>query len=202
MAGLARTGAIALSLAVNAGLLTLLAVEDRRPAPRRISGHSPIYIEIEPVIIGAKARKAPVAAPAPAPQAQDQRRAPVGLRNSETAGSEPTVTPTSDRPATPAYDPRWTVRPSHLPDAAWPTGNAARNGVLDCRPETARSTQDRHACRALASAAGETAPPMAPSGDEERTAGFAKEAAVKKRWRDYREGDGAYPGLRSLFGRN
>ena len=42
MAGLARTGAIALSLAVNAGLLTLLAVEDRRPAPRRVPGHSPL----------------------------------------------------------------------------------------------------------------------------------------------------------------
>lgn len=198
MAGLARTGAIALSLAVNAGLLTLLASEDRRPAPRRVSGHSPLYIQIEPVIIGAKARKAP----ASAPQAQDQRRAPVHSRDSETGGSEPTMTPTSDRPATPAYDPRWTVRPSHLPDAAWPTGNAARNGGSDCRPETARSTQDRHACRALASAAGETAPPMVRSGDEERTAAFAKEAAVKKRWRDYREGDGAYPGLRSLFGRN
>ena len=50
MAGLARTGAIALSLAVNAGLLTLLAVEDRRPPPRRVPGHSPLYIEIEPVV--------------------------------------------------------------------------------------------------------------------------------------------------------
>lgn len=198
MAGLARTGAMALSLAVNAGLLTLLASEDRRPAPRRVSGHSPLYIQIEPVIIGAKARKAP----ASPPQAQDQRRAPVHSRDSETAGSEPTMTPTSDRPATPAYDPRWTVRPSVSLDAAWPTGNAVRNGGPDCRPESARSTQDRHACRALASAAGETAPPMVRSGDEERTAAFAKEAAVKKRWRDYREGDGAYPGLRSLFGRN
>lgn len=198
MAGLARTGAIALSLAVNAGLLTLLALEDRRPAPRRIWGHAPLYIEIEPVIIWPKARKAPVASP----PAQDERRAPVRSRDSETAGPAPTATPTSDRPAAPSYDPRWTVRPSHLPDAAWPTGNAARNGGSDCRPETARSTQDRHACRALASAAGETAPPMVPSGDEERTAGFATEAAVKKRWRDYREGDGAYPGLRSLFGMN
>ncbi|WP_284878065.1 hypothetical protein [Brevundimonas sp. MEB006b] len=198
MAGLARTGAIALSLVVNAVLLTLLAVEDRRPAPRRISGHSPIYIEIEPVIIGAKARKAPVAAP----QAQDQRRARVRSRDSEAAGSEPTVTPTSDRPAAPSYDPRWTVRPSHLPDAAWPTGNAARNGGPDCRPESARSTQDRHACRARAIAADESSPPMVRSGDEERTAAFATEAAVKKRWRDYREGDGAYPGLRSLFGMN
>jgi len=198
MAGLARTGAIALSLAVNAGLLTLLASEDRRPAPRRISGHSPLYIEIQPVIIGAKARKAP----AVAPQAQDQRRAPVRSRDPETAGSEPTVTPTSDRPAAPGYDLRWTVRPSVSLDAAWPTGNAARNGGPDCGPESARSTQDRHACRARAIAADESSPPMVRSGDEERTAAFAKEAAVKKRWRDYREGDGAYPGLRSLFGRN
>ena len=198
MAGLARTGAIALSLAVNAGLLTLLAVEDRRPAPRRVPGHSPLYIEIEPVIIGAKARKAPAAAP----PAQDQRRTPVRPRDSDTAGPAPTVTPTSDRPAAPAYDPRWTVRPSHSPDAAWPTGNTARNGEPDCRPETARSTRDRQACRALAIAADGSSPPMVRSGDEERTAGFAKEAAVKKRWRDYREGDGAYPGLRSLFGMN
>lgn len=198
MAGLARTGAIALSLAVNAGLLTLLAVEDRRPAPRRVPGHSPLYIEIEPVIIGAKARKAPAAAP----PAQDQRRTPVRPRDSDTANPALTATPTSDRPAAPAYDPRWTVRPSHSPDAAWPTGNAARNGEPDCRPETARSTQDRHVCHALASAAEESSPPMVRSGDEERTAGFAKEAAVKKRWRDYREGDGAYPGLRSLFGMN
>lgn len=197
MAGLARTGAIALSLAVNAGLLTLLAVEDRRPPPRRVPGHSPLYIEIEPVVIGAKARKAPAAAP----QAQDERRAPVRPRDSDPAGPAPTVTPTSDRPAAPAYDPRWTVRPSNLADA-WPTGNAARNGEPDCHPETARSTQDRHACRALASVADESSPPMVRSGNEERTAGFAKEAAVKKRWRDYREGDGAYPGLRSLFGMN
>ncbi|MFA4900167.1 MAG: hypothetical protein WC563_11655 [Brevundimonas sp.] len=197
MAGLAKTGAIALSLAVNAGLLALLVVEDRRPTPRRGLGHSPLYIEIEPVIIGAKDRKAQ----ASAPQAQHQRRAPARSRNSETAGPAPAVTPTSDHSAAPAYDPRWTVRPSNLADA-WPTRNAARNDGPDCRPETARSTQDRHACRALASAAGETAPPMVRSGDEERTAAFAKEAAVKKRWRDYREGDGAYPGLRSLFGMN
>lgn len=197
MAGLARTGAIALSLAVNAGLLTLLAVEDRRPAPRRVSGHSPLYIEIELVIIGAKARKAPAAAP----PAQDQRRTPVRPRDSDTAGPAPTVTPTSDRPAAPAYDPRWTVRQNNLA-TAWPTGNAARNGEPDCRPETARSTRDRQACRALAIAADGSSPPMVRSGDEERTAGFAKEAAVKKRWRDYREGDGAYPGLRSLFGMN
>lgn len=198
MAGLTKTGAIALSLAVNAGLLALLAVEDRRPAPRRISGHSALYIEIEPVIIRAKARKAPAAVP----QAEDQRRAPVRSRDSDTAGSEPAVTPTSDHPAAPAFDPRWTVRPSGSDDAAWPTANAARNDGPDCRPASARSSQDRQACRALAIAAGESSPPMARSGDEERTAAFAKEAAVKKRWRDYREGDGAYPGLRSLFGMN
>lgn len=198
MAGLAKTGAIALSLAVNAGLLVLLAVKDRRPAMRRVSGLPPLYIEIEPVIIGANPRKAP----ASAPQAQDQRRASAPSRDSVPARPAPTVTPTSDRPAAPAYDPRWTVRPSQSPHAAWPTENAARNGEPDCRPETARSTQDRHACRALASAADDSSPPMVRSGDEERTAGFAKEAAVKKRWRDYREGDGAYPGLRSLFGMN
>nr|WP_295238065.1 hypothetical protein [uncultured Brevundimonas sp.] len=198
MAGLARTGAIALSLAVNAGLLTLLAVEDRRPAPRRVPGHSPLYIEIEPVIIGPKTHEAPVASP----PAQDERRAPVRSRDSETAGPAPTATPTSDRPAAPAYDPRWTVRPSNSAGAAWPTGNAARNGEPDCRPEAARSTHDRHACRALEIAADGSSPPMVRSGDEERTAGFAKEAAVKKRWRDYREGDGAYPGLRSLLGMN
>ena len=198
MAGLARTGAIALSLAVNAGLLALLVVGDRRPAPRRISGNAPLYIEIEPVIIGAKARTAPVATP----PAQHQRRASVPSGEPVPAGPALTATPTSDRPAAPAYDPRWTVRPSHLPDAAWPTGNAARNGEPDCRPETARSTRDRQACRALAIAADGSSPPMVRSGDEERTAGFAKEAAVKKRWRDYREGDGAYPGLRSLFGMN
>ncbi|WP_143007330.1 hypothetical protein [Brevundimonas sp. 374] len=193
MAGLARTGAIALSLAVNAGLLTLLALEDRRPASRRISGHAPLYIEIEPVIVRLKARTAPMAAP----PAQLQRRAPAPSRDSIPAGPAPT----SDRPAAPAYDPRWTVRPNNLA-AAWPTGNAARNGEPDCRPETARSTRDRQACRALAIAADGSSPPMVRSGDEERTAGFAKEAAVKKRWRDYREGDGAYPGLRSLFGMN
>lgn len=198
MAGLARTGAIALSLAVNAGLLTLLMLEDRRPAPRRIWGQAPLYIEIEPVIIRAKAHKASAAVP----QAEDQRRASVPSRDSVPARPAPTVTPTSDRPAAPAYDPRWTVRPSQSPDAAWPTGNATRNGEPDCRPEMARSTQDRHVCRALASAAADSSPPMVRSGDEERTAGFAKEAAVKKRWRDYREGDSAYPGLRSLFGMN
>ncbi|MBB5771043.1 hypothetical protein HNP47_001012 [Brevundimonas vesicularis] len=198
MAGLAKTGAIALSLAVNAGLLALLVVEDRRPTPRRGLGHSPLYIKIEPVIIGAKDRKAQ----ASAPQAQHQRRAPARSRDSEAAGPAPAVTPTSDHSAAPAYDPRWTVRPSHSPDAAWPAGNAARNDGPDCRPTSAPSSPDRQACRALAIAAEESSPPMARSGDEERTAGFAKQAAVKKRWRDYREGDGAYPGLRSLFGMN
>jgi hypothetical protein len=198
MAGLAKTGAIALSLAVNAGLLALLAVQDRQPAPRRVPGHSPLYIQIEPVIIRAKARKAP----APAPQAEDQRRGRVPSRYSYTAGSEPAVTSTSDHSAAPAYDPRWTVRPSSSAGAAWPTGNAARNDGPDCRPASALSSPDRQACRALAIAADESSPPMVRSGDEERTAGFAKEAAVKKRWRDYREGDGAYPGLRSLFGMN
>lgn len=198
MAGLAKTSAIALSLAVNAGLLALLAIEDSRLAPRRGSADSPLYIEIEPVIIRAKTREGPAAVP----QAEDQRRAPVPSRASETAGSAPAVTPTSDHPAAPAYDPRWTVRPSISADAAWPTGSAARNDGPDCRPASARSSPHHQACRALASAADEAAPPMVRSGDEERTAAFAKEAAVKKRWRDYREGDGAYPGLRSLFGMN
>jgi hypothetical protein len=48
----------------------------------------------------------------------------------------------------------------------------------------------------------DTRSPLVATGDEDRTSGFAKEAAVKKRWQDYRERDGAYPGLRSLFGLN
>ncbi len=194
MGGLARTGAITLSLAINAGLLALLALEDRRPAPRRIPGSSPIYVDIEPVFIKTPVRREPP----PALQAAAGRPAPPSPQPLADRPSVPTMPPTS----APAYDPRWTVRPHASVDAAWPSGSAARSDGPDCRPGEARSLQDRQSCRALAMAAAEPSAPMARSGDEDRTAAFAKEAAVKKRWRDYRDGDGAYPGVRSLFGLN
>ena len=122
-------------------------------------------------------------------------------RRSGSATPEPRHAAYVESPA-PAYDPRWTVRPHASVDAAWPSGSAARSDGPDCRPGEARSLQDRRSCRALAMAPAEPSAPMVRSGDEDRTAAFAKEAAVKKRWRDYREGDGAYPGLRSLFGMN
>lgn len=194
MAGLARTGAITLSLALNATLLALLALEDRRPAPRRKPASSPIYVDIEPVSI-----KPPV-----------RRELPPTMQAAAGRPAPPSPHPLADRPSAttldvapaPAYDPRWTVRPGASTNAAWPAGATARSDGLDCRPGEARSSQDRQACRALAMAAAEPSAPMVRSGDEDRTAAFAKEAAVKKRWRDYREGDGAYPGLRSLFGMN
>nr|WP_314529635.1 hypothetical protein [uncultured Brevundimonas sp.] len=198
MAGLARTGAITLSLAINAGLLTLLALEDRNPAPRRIFASSPIYVDIEPVFFKAPVRRAA----APLTQAAAGRAAPPSLQSVAGLASAPIATPTSADAPAPAYDPRWTVRPSGSADAAWPSGASARGDGPDCRSGDARSWQDRQVCRGLAMAAAEPSAPMARSGDEDRTAAFAKEAAVKKRWRDYREGDGPYPGLRSLFGIN
>lgn len=198
MAGLARTGAITLSLAINAGLLALLALEDRRPAPRRNPASSPIYVDIEPVFI-----KPPVQREPPSTmQAAAGRPAPPSPQPVVGRASAPTTPLRSDGALAPTYDPRWTVRPHASTNAAWPAGAAARSDGLDCSSAEARSSQDRQACRALAMAAAETSAPMVRSGDEDRTAAFAKEAAVKKRWRDYREGDGAYPGLRSLFGMN
>lgn len=198
MAGLARTGAITLSLAINAGLLALLALEDRRPAPRRNPASSPIYVDIEPVFIKAQVQREPPANL----QGAAGRPAPPSPKPLSDRPSAPTTPPTSDDAPSPDYDPRWTVRPHASTNAAWPAGAAARSDGLDCSSAEARSLQDRQACRALAMAAAEPSAPMVRSGDEDRTAAFAKEAAVKKRWRDYREGDGAYPGLRSLFGLN
>ena len=198
MAGLARTGAITLSLAINAGLLALLALEDRRPAPRRNPASSPIYVDIEPVFIKPPVRREP---PANLQEAAG-RPAPPFPQPLSDRPSAPTTPPSSEVAPAPAYDPRWTVRPHASVDAAWPSGSAARSDGPDCRPGEARSLQDRRSCRALAMAPAEPSAPMVRSGDEDRTAAFAKEAAVKKRWRDYREGDGAYPGLRSLFGMN
>lgn len=198
MAGLARTGAITLSLAINAGLLAMLALEDRRPAPRRNPASSPIYVDIEPVFI-----KAPVQRePPPTMKAATGRPAPTSPKPLSDRPSAPTTPPTSDGAPAPAYDPRWTVHPHASANTAWPAGAAARSDGLDCSSAEARSLQDRRSCRALAMATAEPLAPMVRSGDEDRTAAFAKEAAVKKRWRDYREGDGAYPGLRSLFGMN
>ena len=198
MAGLARTGAITLSLAINASVLALLDLEDRRPASRRIPASSPIYVDIEPVFI-----KPPVQRqPPPAMQAAADRPAAPSPQLLGDRPSAPTKPPKSDVAATPDYDPRWTVRPRASANLAWPPGAAARSEGPECRPGEARSLQDRQTCRALAMAAAEPSAPMVRSSDEDRTAAFAKEAAVKKRWRDYREGDGPYPGLRSLFGLN
>jgi hypothetical protein len=200
LAALNRAGAITLSLALNAALLAILSLEDRRHIARRIAPSQPIYLDIEPVI-----RAATLAGPE---AATNQRLGQSRQRERDVSqviapGVEPSATPAqSDMPPSPTYNSQWTVRPVGSTIRPEPQPLTAGSGQLACSRREMPSSQQLDRCNDLTNISADATAPLHRSGDEDRTADFARETAAKKRWRDYREGDGPYPDLLSLFGRN
>lgn len=185
MAGLARTEAITLSLAINAGLLALLALEDRRPVLRRMSSSTPIYLDIEPVFITAPVRRAttpPVHTTAdrsarPLPQPFLGRAStpfvtplPEDAPGAEPPSSSPLPTPTLQSPETTknaGIDARWRVDgavagPSPLP--------------VSCDLPHRLSRDARRRCEERWIGA-EAVPAIPGTGDAERDAAFARQGA-------------------------
>lgn len=203
MARLTKTGALTLSLALNAGLLALMSLEERRPTQRRIPTSGPVYIDMEPVVVSAST---PFATSSKAGVEDrilnDRPRAdPASPRRFEGIAAASPNGARSDPPPSPAYDPQWTVRRQSSVGTTWPRESPDRTDAPVCAHPDRMPLDGGVVCDAPAVLEAGPWAPLIRTGDA-RTAAFEKEAAVKKRWRDYREGDGPYPGLRSLLGMN
>lgn len=198
--GLTRAGAVALSLVLNASLLALLSFQEQRRLPRVIDAPSPVYVDIEPVfrVRGDSPILPPTKSQSNGPIKQEgaQRRLALPRATSVPSASEDPVAV-----QTPAYDSQWTVRTDGRRANAGSGARTARVGPPNCAWDETLSLLERDRCRNRVAAAN-TQAPLPRSGDEDRTSAFARAAETKKRWKDYRENDGAYPGLRSLFGGN
>jgi hypothetical protein len=90
----------------------------------------------------------------------------------------------------------WQARPETTGDRV---ERGLRTSTLGCANAQFLSVPERDACDQRFGARAELAGPVhraQPSAAEE---GFARQAAANDAWRAYKEGEGAYPGLRSLF---
>lgn len=103
-------------------------------------------------------------------------------------------------PASADVDERWRVRP----DFVRPGGDSAPRRIAgDCL----NILEDRPQCRTFgaplraidAELPDETAAARARTADRRRDDGFERQVRANEAWRDYTRGEGAYPGLRSLF---
>jgi|GEM_PF-1156051 len=198
--GWRNAGLVVVSVGLNAGLIGLLVAERQAPIIARAAAFRPIFIDIEPVVRNASPKSQTFTHDRRSVQA-------TGVLAEKAPHAQPTErtrqAPLSVSQAGPAddYDPEWTVRA----DGSRPgrrVETRSRSGPPNCDwPETL-SPREREICQSQVVARNEGNNSMIRAGDDGRTAGFAREAAAKKRWRDYREGDGEYPGLRSLFGLN
>jgi len=198
-------GATVAALGVNAVVLALLSIEDRR-ARTPVPAVGPVlYLDIEPLPSHIRARL-------PATNTQDLRgdTAPFSLPSASPeapiarAPQPVEPAPVAPAPGSAGLSREWLERRDRLLAHRAPSGERApRHGPPNCAwPETLTATEQRR-CQdfAVAQIDPRNTPPQ-PSGDEDRTSRFTREAAAKKRWRDYRAGEGEYPGLRSLFGKN
>lgn len=200
-------GATAAALGVNAVVLALLSIEDRRAlTPRPLAVGPVLYLDIEPAPSHIRAKL-------PATNTQDLRGHAAAPFSLPSASPEVQIArapqPVETAPVVPATGPgglshEWLERrDSLLAHRALSGERAPRHGPPNCTwPETLTATEQRR-CQdfAVAQVDPRNTPPQR-SGDEDRTSSFAREAAVKKRWRDYRTGEGEYPGLLSMLGKN
>ena len=200
-------GATAVALGVNAVVLALLSIEDRRARTPRSPAAAPVlYLEMEPAPSHIRAKL-------PAASTQNRRGDSIAVPSLPSASPRIQIPQAPEAykapPVAPAPGPaglsrEWLERRNSLLAHRAPSGERApRHGPPNCAwPETLTVTEQRR-CQdfAVAQVDPSNTPPQR-SGDEDRTSSFAREAAAKKRWRDYRAGEGEYPGLRSLFGKN
>lgn len=160
------TGAATAALSVNAVVLTLLALEDRRPLAQRPTPNRPVlFMDLEPVPRLKEAR----------PSAR--RREP-GTAYNRTRSREPGSTPPSPVVASaaapgveqtqPQVDPRWRVAPGTVAPASLP---------LSCDTPLRLTLDNRRRCDLRWSGRGETARVLTGSGDAERDARFARQGA-------------------------
>ena len=111
-----------------------------------------------------------------------------------TGPTRPAAAATAD--AGPAIDDGWRVRaglnpPARLPCPAPPGDRLGqRLCLVGAAPDRDR-TPETYA---------EVTPSRASASDQAREEGFDRQAQANEAWRSYTRGEGAYPGLRSLFG--
>lgn len=128
--------------------------------------------------------------------------APPGPRASRpTAPPEPAMVPTETPPAAPVLEDRWRVQPNFVRPGAVPAPRRIAGDCLDL-------LEDRPLCRAqgapprpIEAELPDETPAVARvrARDRRRDDGFERQVRANEAWRDYTRGEGAYPGLRSLF---
>ena len=189
-----RTGALfGLAVALNGGVILLLSLPDQRPTRARPGSVPLLYLDIEPQSVFTTNRSSVSAAHRSTPVAP-ANRAPDAARNGHEGVSPPSAASPAkgDAPSDiPAINPAWRVT-ANGGDGRMPA--ALRQAVLDCDATERLTTAQRRRCDPSPIANPHLPQPLGAALE----ARFATQAAWKKMWRDYYEGDGAYPGLRSL----
>lgn len=159
------TGATSAALGVNAVILALLSLDDRRPRGQRPTPGRPVlYVELEPAPSLVKLRprmggSAPEGGDVPPPPRQPTSASPAPV---------PHTSPLEVAPTPPDLDPRWRVAPEPRIAAALP---------LSCDAPHRLSLEDRRRCDLRWAGRGETARALTGTGNAERDARFARQGA-------------------------
>lgn len=188
-----RTGALfALAVALNGGVILLLSLPDQRPNRARPASVPLLYLDIEPQSVPTRNRTSVPAAHGSTQVLPANTAAVAARAGHEDVSPALAPSPTKGDAASdaPAIDPAWRVAASGG-DARMAT--ALRPAALDCDAERLTTAQRRR-CDPSPTANPHLAHPLGAALE----ARFDTQAAWKKMWRDYYEGDGDYPGLRSL----
>lgn len=189
-----RAGLIIASLILHATILLPIALSPPRPAPTVPDLDLFVLpLDLTPAPAQRRVRRslAPTDSP-PRPRQTGQTAsapsAPTPRLTTPTAPSEPTA-------ATVGVEDDWRVRAGLRPPARLPCP-AAPGDRLGQRLCLVGSAPDRD--REPETYA-EVAPSRRDPSDRNREDGFARQAQANEAWRDYTRGEGAYPGLRSMF---
>lgn len=198
-----RWGAAGVAVGIHLAGLVLLSIENQRQEARRPPPDRPtLYLDLEPAPYRLRKRPARSTELGGKTLPQTSR---MSSQSPADAARAPAPRPQSSQQA-PAMDLSrdWlTRRDAMIAHSAGARARAAgREGPANCAWTETLSSSEWQRCRDFASSDTDPPPPGPRSGDEDRTSGFAREAKAKRRWRDYRNGDGDYPGLRSMFGKN
>lgn len=159
------TGATTAALGVNAMVLSLLSLEDRRSQTQRPTpNRSLLYVNLEPV---PSSRQSRTPERHSALETVDDPRQP---RETVSALTAPIISASASsvEPTQSDVDPRWRVAPGSAAPARLP---------LSCDAPLRLTLEDRRRCDLRWSGRGETRGALTGAGDAERDARFARQGA-------------------------
>lgn len=181
-------------------LVLLLPIGLASPQLKRRPAAEPVVV-IPVSLVPVERRSKPAALRSPEPHRADRPPgSPAELApQPERTDRAPEASPGAGRPdEIPGIEAQWRVRPAE----GWAARAGRRLGPPCPPPESdpaPGSCPDGRRARAQSEAYAEIAPSRAADADRARQEAFDRQASANEAWRNYTRGEGAYPGLRSLF---